>query len=280
MLSLPETVSLVRKNALIETLVVDNQYARATIALWGGHILSFIPKHDERERLFTSESARFDGSKSIRAGVPVCWPWFGAHPDDEMPMHGYVRTRPWHLLKVTDEATFTEMVLVPESTSGEGFEGEADLQLTIQVGKQLCISLSTTNTGVTDFTYNAALHTYFAVRDIAQTELEGLSGVYTDKVRDWARFETPSPYRFTEQTDRIHLNPVKQMSIKQEGIMTGIESGGHDSVVVWNPWAEVSESMIDMTDTGYQKMLCVETAVTQGVRLEPGQTHCLKQLIS
>jgi hypothetical protein len=35
------------------------------------------------------------GGQSIRGGVPVCWPWFGAHASEPgFPAHGYARTVP------------------------------------------------------------------------------------------------------------------------------------------------------------------------------------------
>lgn len=279
MSSLPASVSIVQKSELIDTLKIDNQYAQATVSLWGGHILSFIPKHDGRERLFVSEEALFDGSKSIRGGVPICWPWFGSRQDG-LQAHGYVRTRDWQLITAKDEADFTELVLTPLSTTGDGFDGEAELYLTIQIGRQMKVTLSTKNLGSTAFEYNAALHTYFSVDDIAHTELKGLSGIYSDNVRDWARFETPVPYSFTEETDRIHHNPVQQVSIQQLGSLIGIESFGHDSLVVWNPWFEKATQMRDMTNMGYKKMLCVETAVTQGESVAPGELHSLTQVVS
>ena len=279
MISLPASVTIVKKSELIDTLQIDNQYAQATVSLWGAHILSFVPKHDGRERLFVSEKALFDGTKSIRGGVPVCWPWFGSRQDGYQA-HGYVRMQDWQVLSAKDETDYTEIVLAPTTTKGGDFTGSAELTLTIQVGKQMRITLSTKNIGDAAFDYNAALHTYFSVEDISSTELKGLSGTYSDKPLNWAMFETPSPYIFTGETDRVHLNPVQSVSIEQLNASTNIESFGHDSLVVWNPWAEIATSMTDMDDNGYQKMLCVETAVTQGMTVEPAQVHSLVQVIS
>ena len=279
MISLPASVTIVKKSELIDTLQIDNQYAQATVSLWGAHILSFVPKHDGRERLFVSEKALFDGTKSIRGGVPVCWPWFGSRQDGYQA-HGYVRMQDWQVLSAKDETDYTEIVLAPTTTKGGDFTGSAELTLTIQVGKQMRITLSTKNIGDAAFDYNAALHTYFSVEDISSTELKGLSGTYSDKPLNWAMFETPSPYVFSGETDRVHLNPVQSVSIEQLNASTNIESFGHDSLVVWNPWAEIATSMTDMDDNGYQKMLCVETAVTQGMTVEPAQVHSLVQVIS
>lgn len=279
MVVMPESVTLSQRSDVIEVLEIDNEFATASISLWGAHMLSFEPKHDSRERLWVSETARFDGSKSIRGGIPVCWPWFGSR-DDDLQAHGYARKRYWRVINASDEPLFTEITLELTDTAGKGFEGAASLLLTIRVGDSLSVSLSTENTGDTAFTYNGALHTYFDVLDINHTELQGLSGDYSDKTQNWAILPTPEPYRFSEETDRIHLNPVGRVSIAQGDGKTTVDSVGHDSLVVWNPWTKRSADLVDMADDGYLGMLCVETAVTQGKTLEPGEVHVLEQTIS
>jgi len=278
MQNLPETISQDELSDVIKTLEIDNAHATASISLWGAHILSFKPKHDNRERLFRSDKMVLDGTRSLRGGVPVCWPWFAQKPNFQM--HGYVRMRNWQVLSATENADYTEVVLAPHDTAGDGFDGTADLKLTVQVGKSLSFTLTTTNIGEEAFEFNTALHTYFAVDDINEVELTGLSGSYLDKPQNFATMETPAPYRFTEETDRIHLNPVKQVSIVQPSSETGVESEGHDSVVVWNPWVENAAGLTDLGPDGYLTMLCVETAVTQGKTLQPGELHSLTQVIS
>ena len=278
MSELPDSISRGRLSALVDTLEIENEYATASLSMWGGHMLSFTPKHDQRERLFKSEKIVLDGTKSLRAGVPVCWPWFAQR--EGYQKHGYVRIRPWQILSATDTDEYTELVIAPKEMQGAGFQGNATLVLTVQIGKTLNLQLTTTNIGATAFDFQAALHTYFALDDVNQVELKGLSGTYSDKTRDWAMLETPDPYRFTEETDRIHLNPVKRVNLVEGEQQTVVESAGHDSIVVWNPWQENAKGMRDLTDDGYLKMLCVETAVTQGHTLEPSQTHTLTQVIS
>ena len=277
-LNLPATVSKNRLSDLVETLEIDNQYATFSISLWGAQAISFKPKHDGRERLFKSNKIVLDGSRSLRAGIPVCWPWFAQR--EGFQKHGLVRMCPWQVLSASDSESYTEIVLSPIEIKGEGFDGDADVTLTVRVGKELSVTLRTKNTGSDEFEFCAALHTYFSVDDINTVELKGLSGTYSDKTRDWAMLETPEPYRFTEETDRIHLNPVKEVTIVQPASETGVVSVGHDSVVVWNPWLEVSTELPDMGPEGYLSMLCVETAVTQGKTLQPEESHSLTQVIS
>ena len=172
------------------------------------------------------------------------------------------------------------MVLVPGTTVGKGFTGQAKLSLQVTVAHQLTMKLVTENTGTKPFTYTCALHTYFAVKDIEDTKLLGLSGQYKDKTRNWAMLDTPSPYDFTEETDRVHLVTPQCLSIESGQHTTRVDSYGHDSIVVWNPWQANSKEMKDMTDHGYQTMLCVETAITQGMELMPGDQHALVQVVS
>ena len=278
MLEMPATISKGRLSDAIETLEIDNAHATASLSLWGAHLVSFKPKHDDRERLYKSQNVILDGSKSLRAGIPISWPWFARR--EGYQMHGYIRTRPWRLVTATETPDYTEIVLAPLDTTGEGFDGTAEVGLTVQIGRSLSVKFTTTNTGKEAFEFNAALHTYFLVDDVNDVELKGLSGVYSDKTRDWAMLETPEPYRFTEETDRIHLNPVKHVTIAEPKSETGVESAGHDSVVVWNPWIKNAIEMDDMGEGAYLTMVCVETAVTQGKTLQPQEVHNLTQVIS
>lgn len=265
-------------------LTVENAHATAQISLFGGQVLQFRPSHDGRERLFLSSRAILDGSKSIRGGIPVCWPWFGAYkgpsPQAGLPAHGYARMRRWELTERVEDAAGTRLHLELPETKGPGFEGTAGLELEIFIGRQLRVALHTTNTGAAPFPLSAALHTYFAVSDIRQLQLNGLSGSYSDKTQDWAMLPTPSPYRFHAETDRIHLLAAEHLQIADQNQVTDIHSNGHDSIVVWNPWSTGSLNFADLRPEDYLGFLCVETALTQGFVLEPGRQHVLQQTIS
>jgi glucose-6-phosphate 1-epimerase len=265
----------------VQVVHIDNDFASAQISLFGGHLLSYQPKHDNKERLWVSENAIFDGKKAIRGGVPICWPWFGGHAlRQDVADHGYVRTQTWEIVETEELNTGTKLVLQPQTSIGEGFDSSAQLKLVITVGKQLNIQLHTTNVGDNAFTYNCALHSYFAIDNINHCELEGLSGQYSDKTQQHQIFTTPSPYTFSAETDRVHLGQPHKLSIVDTGIHTDITSNGHDSIVVWNPWQNKSISMADMADDSFKSMLCVETAITQGQKVKAGETHILEQIIT
>ncbi|KAG9043901.1 hypothetical protein FS837_009024 [Tulasnella sp. UAMH 9824] len=54
------------------------------------------------ERLFLSSKAYLDGSKPIRGGIPIAFPFFGPpsrEEDKKMGQHGYARGEVWELLR-------------------------------------------------------------------------------------------------------------------------------------------------------------------------------------
>ncbi|NMH58618.1 D-hexose-6-phosphate mutarotase [Alteromonas ponticola] len=267
----------------ITFLNIDNAVATAQISLYGGHILSFIPKSDNVERLWLSPHAYMNGEKPIRGGIPVCWPWFSddhGREKGELPAHGFLRSQVWQLKSSEDTDRGTVIVLTPAFTRADGFEYDCQVTLEIVVGSALTVNLTTTNTGIVPFIYNTALHTYFEIPDINHVELKGLKGSYKDKTENFAVKQTPEPYRLNQETDRIHSDAAEQLMLfNRNEKHTQINSAGHDSIVVWNPWQSAA-SISDMDAFGFKQMICVETAVTSGRKVEPGEAHTLTQIIS
>lgn len=263
-------------------LHVENQLASAKVSLFGGHVLSYIPKSDNQERLWLSPHAFLNGERPIRGGIPVCWPWFSddhGKAKGELPSHGFLRTQSWQLTSTVEDDDGTHLILTPSFTRAEGFEYDCAVTLKVSVGDTLTVTLTTENKGVVPFTFNCALHTYFQVDDINNTALEGITGQYKDKTENWAVKDTPVPYEFSEQTDRIHLAAIANADIVvNEQVFTQVASEGNDSLVVWNPWQEAA-SITDMDAFGYKHMLCVESSVTDGHTLAPQQSHALVQRV-
>ncbi|MDR0779205.1 MAG: D-hexose-6-phosphate mutarotase [Pseudomonadales bacterium] len=264
-------------NPAVSLLEVSNTLASATLSLFGAQVLHYTPKRDGRERLFLSGAAQLDGSKSIRGGIPLCWPWFGAHPSNPaLPAHGFARTRPWYLAAMEHSVQGHRLLLLPQDNHDCG---HLSVELEVLIGAQLELRLRTRNHGTTAAPLSGALHTYFAVSDIMQIQLYGLKGPYSDKTRNWAHFDTPAPYRIEAETDRIHLTPVETVTLHDPLGDTRISSKGHDSLVVWNPWHDAHQRFPDLAPEDYRHMLCVETALTQSFMLAPDATHVLTQII-
>lgn len=266
----------------IDVVLIENTLASAEVSLFGGQVLSYVPKRDNRERLWLSKNAQFDRAKPIRGGIPICWPWFAnrhGKSDQNLPAHGYLRQQNWQMRQLISNDQGSEITLVPKTTEGFGFNGVANVHLIINVGEHLSVSLRTRNVGSEAFAFTAALHSYFAVEDIRRTRLIGLSGDYEDSLQQGKICPTPSPYIFHQETDRIHLTQTENLRVESKQQTTQICSFGHDSLVVWNPWREKSQTIADMDDSGYTNMLCIETAITRGLTLAPCEDHTLVQRI-
>ncbi|MFT5711901.1 MAG: glucose-6-phosphate 1-epimerase [Glaciecola sp.] len=283
------TVSVGNREQL-QTLKVINNHCKAEIALFGAHLLSFIPSSDGKERLWLSETAVLDKSKPIRGGVPICWPWFGTiYPNlevnehRELPAHGFVRTQDWRVIGIEETPESTIITLSPTQLGLYGFSDNLLAYVEFTFSEQCSVKLITKNNSEQPIKITAALHTYFNVTDIHNTKIMGVEGRYIDKTRESKMFEQSLPYVISNETDRIHLpdqdNQFEFIQVNAQDDKISIEQHGHDSVVVWNPWQEKSKAMIDMQDNGYLDMLCIEASITQGAVLAARERHELVQII-
>lgn len=272
--------TIIEQNTILE---FENEAAEAKISLFGGHVISYVPKHDSRERLWMSSTSKMNGTESIRGGIPICWPWFATqypNNDSSLPRHGFVRSDYWELAEVSEKPDCTLVTLKFPKSRGAGLNGTFELSLVVSIGNQLEVSLEVINTGESDFSIGGALHSYFSVDDISQTKVEGLSGNYIDKMRDSARFPATSPTTFHEETDRIYQTCEPETQINFGTKTTQVTNHGHDSIVVWNPWLEGAQSIGNMPDDGYKSFVCVEAAITGSVTVAAGEKYVLRQIIS
>lgn len=284
----------------IQVLNVENRQASCKVSLFGAHVLSFIPQDDKRERLWLSDDAVFDGVKAIRGGIPICWPWFSAHPTEaSFPSHGYARTQNWDVQKINEildnnkEVLSTEISLIPKQTSLYGYEN-IQVKLVIEVSNQLRVSLVTKNDGPVPLALYQALHTYFQVDNVDNIEVHNINEPYSDKPTGKDNCDVTLPYIIEDEVDRIHVlpnrlddNQEKQVTIinnQKPTLHQKISMNGIDSVVVWNPGEKLGNSMSDVHENGYRTMLCIEAANTEKANeyllLLPNQSHSVTQQIS
>lgn len=294
MVNINQCVSIESENAEHgQCLIINNSQARAKISLFGGQLLSFIPSTDNRDRLWLSDKAIFDGSTPIRGGVPICWPWFGHHKrKTELPSHGFVRTQMWQLVDVQEIKNSSNVVestkcsLVPSVLGQFATLEQCKLRLSITVAQTCEIKLTTINHSQKTMALSQAIHSYFSVDDISSVCIEGINADYVDKLDQDETKTSPSPYLILEETDRVHgLNNDKdkyapqliriEASTKQA--CTHIEHSGHSGTVVWNPWINKSLGMKDMSAEGFKNMLCIEAVTVPEIILAPSEQHVLTQ---
>ncbi len=184
-----EGVHFTERTSGLPEIHIENRFCEAVVSLQGGQVLSYTQKADGRDLLFCSKKAYFESGKGIKGGAPICWPWFGEHPDG-LGAHGFARKTLWQADQITtDDCGVTEVTLSTCTTpeTEQYWPYQAKLSTTIRLGKWLSISLCTTNLGPEPLPLTQAIHTYFQVADIKAVKVSGLeSHAYYDKVQDFA----------------------------------------------------------------------------------------------
>ncbi len=81
-----------------DLLLIDHPLCQAVFSRQGAQLLHFQPQ-GERPLLWCASEWPALSSAPVRGGIPVCWPWFGSHPNgSEWPQQGWARQREWRLL--------------------------------------------------------------------------------------------------------------------------------------------------------------------------------------
>jgi D-hexose-6-phosphate mutarotase len=261
---------------------ITDERASATIARQGAQVLSWTPT-GQAPVVWLSPAASFTPGKSLRGGVPVCWPWFGPHPTDpSKPAHGFARNLNWRMVETArlPEATRLVMRLITDVEQKALWPHDAELTLATTVGKRLRLELTTRNLGTEPFALTQALHTYIYVGDIGGVNVEGLEGRdYIDRLKGDALMRQEGMVTVGGEVDRIYLGCPGDVVIADGalGRRVRISKQGSRSYVVWNPWIEKSAKFGDMPEGAYRNMLCVETANAwdDQVTLAPGTSFTL-----
>jgi glucose-6-phosphate 1-epimerase len=261
----------------------------AEIYLHGAHVTRWDPA-GARPVLWVSRSSAFAPGQPIRGGVPICFPWFGAHPTDPgQPGHGFARVREWRLIATPEasapgdeDAAVAEFELGSTEPPHPAWPHAFAARYRVVLGRALTMQLEVANTGSAPISFEEALHTYFAVSDVRDISISGLEGrPYLDKVAGFAeRVQAGDPIRFTAETDRVYLDTHATCTIHDPGWKRRITVAkqGSNSTVVWNPWIGKAHAMPDFGDDEWLEMVCVETANVGAnrVTLAPGERHRIR----
>jgi glucose-6-phosphate 1-epimerase len=262
---------------------VSNARTMGSIALQGAQLLSWAP-HAQELVLWLSPRAHFAPGKSVRGGVPICWPWFGPHPSEPaFPTHGFARTAPWEVIEaeaLEDGSDRLGFRLIQNDALRDPWPHASTVEIRHTLGAALEIELRTRNQGANSFTLSEALHTYFHVSDVRNIAIQGLDdGEYIDKADGGQRKRQAGPVTLSGETDRVYLGTAADCVIEDPGLKRRIriEKRGSRSTVVWNPWEEKAARLGDFAEGGYLNMVCVESAnaLDDAVTLAPGEEHRL-----
>lgn len=267
------------------TAHIENELASATLALQGGHVVHWQPAHAADPVLWLSKRARFGHGRSIRGGVPICWPWFGAHPTDEsLCPHGFARIMPWNLVEsrsLENGATLLQLQICESPAAQQQFPYPHELTLTIEIGSTLKMALATSNLGDEPLLIGEAFHTYFQISDIDQVHVHGLDSCeYANKMSEYSRHIQEGDIRFSQEYDRVYLNTAGECTIVDPGMQRRIHIAktGSQSTVVWTPGQVKAAELHDIgPGDDWRQMVCVESAnaLDNVVYIGAGQTHVM-----
>ncbi len=263
---------------------IHNEHASALISLQGANLLSYVVDKKD-DLIWLSKDAVFAVGKSIRGGVPICWPWFGAHEKKpSFPAHGFVRTMLWDVCLVQKLSSGdTKIIFVLNTQTLDDkikvmWPVPTTVEYTLTIGSVLSLELTTTNNGLQDITISEALHTYFNVNDIDKTSVNGLDKIeYLDKPDGFKRKQQNGNIRINKEVDRVYMHTPNDVVISQGEKKIIIKKKNSLSTIVWNPWADVAKKMGDLGPDGYTHMLCVESGnvAENVVTIKPSEHHTL-----
>lgn len=257
--------------------------AQATVSLLGGQVLSWIPPAG-KERLYLSEQAVFDGSRSIRGGVPVCFPQFSGLGD--LPKHGLLRTVNWQLSdqRVHDDFVWVSLTVSDSDASRVLWPHAFTAELTVGIeAEHLTLELEITNTGAQSFDFTGALHSYLRVSEAEALSIKGLYGLEYRDAANGNRLERESaPEVVVEgELDRVYHQSKRPLLLDDGQRRLGIEQMGFPDVVVWNPWEHLCRELPDMPNADFRRMICIEAAVAQKpITLPAGESWWGRQMFS
>lgn len=233
---------------------------RLVVAHHGAHVLSWVS--GGRERLYLSPQSVMNGHAAIRGGIPVCFPQFNQRGD--LPKHGFARNVSWtpKPAKLEADRAHLALSLADSAATHQWWDQRFEALLLIELTPgALQVELVVRNTDSKPLLFTGALHSYFAVSDVAQARLLGLGGsAEWNAVTDGHGTAAPE-LRFVGEFDRVYsaapagyelLDGPHALSIEQDMDWT--------QTVVWNPGAAKCASLSDMPADGWQHMLCVEAA--------------------
>ena len=255
----------------LEEIHAKHPHRTGRITAFGAHALGWQPAGHEPV-LYLSPRAVLDGSKAIRGGIPVCFPWFGSGPSgDREPSHGPVRTATWQRTEPADAD-------VAFSIDAEGFT----LRLAASFRDTLVLAVRVQRVAETAAPFELALHSYFAVSSVAGVRVTGLAGASRlDQLTGERSTQSDGPIRFDGEYDRVFTGAHGPQTLHDPG--GGSESGAGrrivltpenlPSAIVWNPGPAKAASMSDLGEDQFDKFVCIESGRVRedALTLGPGE---------
>lgn len=281
-------VQQVKLSSDLLALIIEHKHTQAKISLYGGHVLSWQPT-GEKEVFWLSKNSSFEQGKAIRGGIPLCWPWFGVHPNDsenKASKHGFARCQLWQVDNIDINEQGVEVSL---SWQGKNMNDlwpfACQLKQVLFFGQSFKQELTMTNLSDSDAYYTGALHSYLSVSSPTNTTLTELAKApFDDKLT--GKSCAPQPLQNTlangiDPVDRIYHSHEPMEVVDSHWQRTiALKTINTEQWVFWNPGVELANNMADIHESGEQEFICLEAANTQMQLLGAGKSLAMAQEIT
>lgn len=285
-LSLSDSRTLFASDEVLPVLVIDTPQCQATIAMQGAQLLNFERKADALALVWCSPNAVYKKGKAVRGGIPVCFPWFGAHPSDSnKPNHGFVRDHDWQLEKAVNKNNGELLLSFKFNSSVQSlalFPHEFEATLEFSLGQNIDIQFTVDNLSDTAMPISWALHSYLPVNDISSVSVDGLDQCqYLDTVGNLSNETQAGSVYFNGEVDRVYAQVPKIQTIKTVPPIS-ITADNCPTAIVWNPGCELASNMGDLGAEASTTFVCVErgAAFTDAWSIEAGTRQSASVKIS
>lgn len=265
----------------LKALRISNTFCDALIALQGAQILEFNIKHQSYTQalLWLSELNSYQPGKAIRGGIPLCFPWFGGHPEEKTyPSHGFARNLEWALVDavyIQESGHQLIFELTDNAFTKAYWDVAFRLQMKIECGARLRLSLSLVNRDEKQIHYGFAWHSYFPVK-IDEAAVYGLQGkAFIDQLdQHQHKIQREEAIYFSEEIDRIYPLTQGSFQLKANNRTTLLINSNAQSAVIWNPWIEKTARLADLKPESWRDFVCIEAGqiASQQQYLEAGQS--------
>ena len=279
---IPGVARVVAGNGGLSKVAVTAPGASGDMYLLGAQVTSWRPA-GQVEGLFLSGQSRWEAGRAIRGGIPICFPWFGNRAGDpQAPAHGFARTAPWRLDAIRQSGDAVDVTMVLDSGAETRSRWPFDFRVLCRAtfGTALVVSLVVVNTSTSAFTFEEALHTYYAIGDATTVRVGGLERArYLDKVDGGRECVQDGQIAIASETDRVYLDTDAAVEIVDAslGRRIRVRKTASHATVVWNPWVEKARALADLGDDDWRGLICVETAnvLPRAITLTPGEQHVM-----
>ena len=268
----------------LTALVIEHAKGTAKVSLYGGQVLSW-QSCGEKDVFWLSKNSHFQQGKAIRGGIPLCWPWFGQHPDDsdnQWGNHGFARSQVWQLdaVKISEQGVELSLLWQGENMAPL-WPYPCQLTQGLFFGDSFKQTLKMHNLSEQDAYYTGALHSYFSVSSPENIKVSALEQACFDDKLTGKSYEPQALNNGVGPIDRIyHSNNEMTLIDNYWKRAINLKAFNTNQWVFWNPGAKVAANMPDIHINGEQEFVFLEAANTNMTVIPAKESVSISQEIT